>query len=152
MKKKDLQKLKEGIEAVAALKNAKFSYVLFKNKKLIENEIEVLKEIDKPIEDFQKFEYDRVVLCEKYCERKEDGQSLLVDNTYKIKDIENFNKEIVELRNKNLTAIEAEQKRLQDFNQLLEEDLNIEFFKIKSDDLPNDISLEQLSGIENFLE
>jgi len=152
MKKKDLQKLKEGIEAVATLKNAKFSYVLFKNKKLIENEIEVLKEIDKPIEAFQKFEYDRVVLCEKYCERKEDGQPLLIDNTYKIKDVENFNKDIVELRNANLESIEAEQKRLEDFNKLLEEDLNIEFLKIKSDDLPNDISLEQLSGIEDFLE
>jgi hypothetical protein len=152
MLKKDLYTLKNSLDELKNLTGAKFSYTLMKNKILINEELKVLDDINKSSEDYQRFELGRVELCEKYCEKDDNGKAVLYDNFYKIVDKDNFNADVLVLAEQYKDAIQAENERKKSFDALLNSETQIEFLKLNINDIPTNISVGQLEIIKDFIE
>lgn len=152
MIKRNLNELLTNLSELNNLTGAKFSYVILKNKMLIEAEVKLLNEVNKQSNEYQRFEYDRIVLCEKYSEKDENGKSILFNNYYKIVDKENFDIEMKDLTEKYQQDIINENIRKESFEILLNEKTEINFLKVKIDDVPENITFKQLDVIKDFLE
>ena len=88
MKRKDLYMYMDALSNVTELKGVKFAYTLIKNKKKIEEEIKILEEVVKASEDFSIYENQRIRLCEIHCEKDDNGKPIILENKYKILDIQ----------------------------------------------------------------
>ena len=152
MIKRDLNELLNNLSELNNLSGAKFSYVILKNKALIETDIKLLTEVNKQTETYQKFEFDRFALCEKYCEKDENGKAVLVNNYYKIIDRELFEIEMKQLTDMNQQDIIFENNRIKSFENLLNENVDIEFLKLKISDIPENITVKQMDIIKDFIE
>jgi len=148
MKRKDLYVYMESIEKVSSLKGVKFAYTLIKNKKKIEEEIKILEEVVKPSEGFTEYEKQRINLCEINCEKNKEGNPIIENNRYKIINVEKFDSELNELKEKNKEFIKEREKQINEYNNMLNDDIEIDFSKVGFEDLPTDISTEQLESIE----
>ena len=152
MKRKDLFRLKDGLDNVSYLSGVKFAYAIIKNKKMIEQELITLQEIIKPSPEIEEYEKNRIAICEKHCKRDENNQLKIQNNTYDIEDMDTFNKDIEELKKKNKKVLDNRQKQADEYNKLLEEDIEIPFVLIKQDDLPNSLSASQMEQIFEIIE
>lgn len=152
MKNKDLFRLYQGLTDVSYFNGVKFAYSIVKNKKNIESEIKTMEEIIKPSDKFQAYEQKRVEVCEKHCERQENGQPVVENNAYKIIDQITFNSELLELKESNKDVLEFREQQLIEYNELLEEESKIELVKISVDNLPNGITPLQIESIYEIIE
>lgn len=134
------------------LKGVKFNYSVSKNIELLKKEINSFKESTKPSEEFAKYEKERTNLCVKHAEKDGKGKPIIENNEYKITNIEEFEKEIAELKEKNKEAIEARQAQLKEFEEFLTKENTITLFKIKVADIPADITTKQLTSIISLIE
>jgi hypothetical protein len=148
MKRKDLYNSFHALEVVKDLKGVKFAYALLKNKKKIEEEIKIFEEIIKPNAKFEEYEIERIRLCEFHSEKNEDGTPVIISNRYKLVDDNIFNKELELLKLDYNEFIDERMMQLNEYNKMLEEDINIEIIKIKFDDIPSNISAKELEDID----
>jgi hypothetical protein len=131
--------------------NSKFSYVVAKNKKIIQKEIEVIEEVqtemNKLISEFSK---ERNELITKLGEKNENG-------TYEIKaeDKENINlfiEEEANLKEKYKDNLDSYHEKLDQFEEILQEEIEFDLYKIKDIEiLPDFITPEMIEffmGIE----
>jgi len=131
--------------------NSKFSYVVAKNKKIIQKEIEVIEEVqtemNKLISEFSK---ERNELITKLGEKNENG-------AYEIKaeDKENINLFIEEesnLKEKYKDNLDSYHEKLDQFEEILQEEIEFDLYKIKDIEiLPDFITPEMIEffmGIE----
>jgi len=133
MKNRDIYKIRSILDKWSNYKNTNLSYVILKN-------IDIANTL---IDTFNKFIYNKEIynikkkqICDKYA-LKIEKDSYLIKEDYE----EIFNKEMDEL----------------DFNyikssELLDKELKVNFFKIKKDDLPKNISANDLNEIKFMLE
>lgn len=148
MKKRELYNCLQALESVKDLKGIKFAYVSLKNKKKIEEEIKLFEEIVKPNPKFEEYEQNRIKLCEKHSEKNENGKPIILQDKYKITDEIKFNSELDELKKDYNSVINERIKQINDYNEMLEEELNIEFEKINFDSIPENISPKELESID----
>ena len=148
MKRKDLYNYLQVLTSVSDLKGVKFAYAVIKNKKKIENEIKILEEIIIPNPLFEEFEKKRIVLCEVHSEKDTNGNPTIIENKYKISDLELFNTELEKLRLNYKDIIDERYKQINDYNNILDEDTEMEFTKIGYIDLPINISAKELDSID----
>jgi hypothetical protein len=78
-----------------------------------------------------KFEEERKLLLESFSEKDETGKPIIKDNKYNIKDLDSYNKE---------------------FNTLKEEKEEVNLFKISMEEIPENITVSQMSGIFPIIE
>jgi hypothetical protein len=159
MKNLDLYRLKQALEGLGSVENVSFAYAVVKNLKLLEKEIEVLEEVRKPSEEFmQEFQPKVDELVKKHAKKDEDGNpeqgdgpqgpTIQVDPKNKVK----FEKEFAALEKENQALVDQRMEQLTKFNDLLQEEVEIELVKIKKEDLPEDIKVAELYGISDILE
>lgn len=148
MKRKDLYAYMDALSNVTELKGVKFAYTLIKNKKKIEEEIKILEEVVKASEDFSIYENQRIRLCEVHCEKDDNGKPVIEDNKYKIIDIQNFDNELNILKEKHMSSILERERQINEYNSMLEEDIEINLSKIDYIDIPTDITTAQLESIQ----
>ena len=70
-------------------------------------------------------------LQEEYCKKDVDGKPIITNNQYEIDNVIKFNEE---------------------YNNLLNMDIDITLHRIKREDLPDDITVQQLSSILDFVD
>lgn len=148
MKRKDLYAYMDALSNVTELKGVKFAYTLIKNKKKIEEEIKILEEVVKASEDFSIYESERIRLCEFHCEKDDNGKPIISENKYKIIDIQNFDNELNILKEKHMSSILERERQINEYNSMLEEDIEINLSKIDYIDIPTDITTAQLESIQ----
>ncbi|OGW36134.1 MAG: hypothetical protein A2X58_08625 [Nitrospirae bacterium GWC2_56_14] len=153
MKKKDLFMLLQGLNDVADFSGAKFAYAIAKNIKLVEDECNLLRGLTKPNDAFMEYNGKREALAQKYCEKNEDNTPKTNDNEYvmgvgKLK----FKQEHSALLIEYADAIAEYNSKLADFNALLEENADIELFKISSELLPDAITPKHVVAIMAVIE
>lgn len=148
MKRKDLYMYMDALSNVTELKGVKFAYTLIKNKKKIEEEIKILEEVVKASEDFSIYENQRIRLCEIHCEKDDNGKPIILENKYKILDIQSFDNELNSLKEKHMSSILERERQINEYNKMLEEDIEINLSKIDFIDIPTDITTAQLESIE----
>lgn len=147
MLNKELQPLLQAINACGNLSGVKIAYSLNKNKKLITAELETLQEAIKPNEKFLEYDKKRIETCKKYADR-ENGEPKMKDNNFIITDRKEFDKEIEKLNKDNKEILDEREKQGKEFNELLKKESTFAPYMVDYKELPESISVSQLSGID----
>ena len=148
MKRRDLYTHLQSLETVKDLKGVKFAYSIIKNKKKIEEEIKLFEEVIKPSSAYEEYERKRIVLCEIHAEKDTEGRPVVVGDKYKLIDIDIFNAELEKLKGGYQDIIEERISQINEYNKVLDEDIDIDILKINFNDLPSDITPKQLESID----
>jgi len=153
MKNGEIFRLAQGIAKVGHLKGIKFAYGISKNKKIVDSEIESVKESVAQSETFTEFEAKRIELCKEYAEKDEKGEFKVESNEYVLpaEKKEEFEIRLNALREQNKEAIDEREKQLIDYKEFIDQESTIEFYKIKLSSVPEDISAEELEGISELI-
>lgn len=147
MKNSELFSLFDGIEACSGLKGVKFSYALAKNKKILSSEIEVLRDTVKPSKEIVEFEQKRIALAIENSEKDEHGQAKVEGDRYVIVDQKKFNSLMEELKKGYTEALAEESEKQKIYDDLMKEESSVKLFTIEKENVPDDISVGQMSGI-----
>tara|TARA_B110000003_G_scaffold272770_1_gene309278 strand:+ start:1934 stop:2338 length:405 start_codon:yes stop_codon:yes gene_type:complete len=130
-KKSDFVEILQGLFQVKDLKGKKFSLIAAKNIELIQDALTDLEDQGKPSEEFVELSIKMRALME----------SVEPDAKEKIKTLEEESSDLIEARKKQIEDIKEKLK--------VEVELDVDF--VEKDDLPEDISMEQLMGINKLL-
>lgn len=152
MKNKILTRLVQGISNIRPLEGVKFAYALAKNKRLIVSELEIFDDLTKMSEEYAGYEKKRIELCEKYCQKDENGKAIMVKNEYTIKDRKKFDIEQGKLSKNNKKPIEDRKKQIKEFNEFLEKESSFTPFEIKMEDIPVNINSGEFDNIFELIE
>lgn len=154
MKNGEIFRLAKGIEKVGHLKGVKFAYGIARNKKIVDAEIENIKESVAQSEAFTAFEKSRIELCQEYAEKDEKGEFKVENNEYVLPadKKEEFEIRLNALREQNKEGIEEREKQLNDYKDFIDQESAVEFHKIKLSSVPEDITAEELEGIKELIE
>ncbi len=153
--KRDLLRFNEGLISCGNLKGVDFAYNVAKNKRAIADEVESIKDSVKPTEEFTKYDEKRGELAKELSDKDEHGnpkthldgagtqQYSLTDNKPK------FDKKLEALKKEYKEAVEARDKQLEEFEELLKKETSAfgSLKKIDFDDLPKEITSAQLDSI-----
>lgn len=126
--------------------SVKFHYLMLKNKKLLEPEIESLQKTNEPPQGKTEFEEKRVKLCKEYAEKDEAGKPKLEDDQFGNKNFvvpdeakPEFEEKLAVLKEEYKSAFDEFEKQQKDFLDLLEEEVEIELARIPLSIMPEDI-------------
>ena len=148
MKRRILYNHLQSLDLVKDMKGVKFAYAVIKNKKKIEEEIKIFEEVIKPNVLFEEYERKRIALCEVHSEKDVDGRPVIVGDKYKLIDVDLFNSELELLKTNYKDVIDERINQINEYNQILDEDISLEVTKINFNDLPTDITPKQLESID----
>jgi len=158
MKNKELFELREALNDVDYIKGKTFAFAVFKNKQMLDSEIEAINSIKKdPGEDYIKYEQERTDLCILHSEKDDNGKPLFDygpngQQSFKIKDMKMFEEEYAKLAEANKDMLNAINENKKEFEEFLEKESDIQLKKISIDDLPEDISASFLEKIAAMIE
>jgi len=158
MKNKEVFGLREALNEVDYIRGKSFAYAVFKNKDLLDKEIEIINKLKKqPHPEYINFDNERTLLCQLHCEKDENQEPVYQYNpdgtqSFKIANIEGFNTEYVELSAKYQDVIDDMQKTKLDFDDFLNKDSEVILNKVNIDDLPEDVSASFLEKIKFMID
>jgi len=157
VKRKELVELWGLIKQHRKIKNSvKFSYWLAKNRKRIQPEIESLEEVIESSRRYKEYDMERVRIAKFYADKDENGKPIIQNSSYVvIEKLNEFNSELDILKEKYKDEVEKRDKQIEEYNNLLEEEIEFEGFKIKLEDLPDGIEpifIEVLMDIDLLIE
>lgn len=139
-----LEQLSKGVHPV------KFSYFIAKNKKVLKDEIEILKEFATPPEKYQEYDARRAELAKSLADTDHTGRPVVQNNTYIItQHKERFEKKLATLKDEYEETIKEFDEKFGQYKDLLEEVMEFNGHAIKVDDLPEKI---EPSVIELFMD
>lgn len=139
------------LSALKDLSGAKLAYAIAKNKKTILNELEALNEASKPSEEYTKYDRLRVELAKKYAKKDKDGKPLTEGNVYVMEDYQAFDKEHKELEKEHKKAIDERNKQKEELEEVLDQEKKLTLWPLKKEDLPEEITVEQLEALIDFI-
>ena len=125
---RELAELMQGLFSVQQLQGIKFSLSVAKNIQRIKGELDGLDKASQPSPEFMELS-QKVQMCE----QKKDMEG--------IKKLEDDNSELVETRKKQLNEVDS---LLNEDSKILLDDL----YTISEEDLPSDITAQQINGIQ----
>jgi len=157
VKRKELVELWGLIEQHRKIKNSvKFSYWLAKNRKRIQPEIESLEEAIESSRRYKEYDMERARIAKFYADKDKNGKPIIQNSSYVvIEKLNEFNSELNILKEKYKDEVEKRDKQIEEYNNLLEEEIEFEGFKIKLEDLPDGIEpvfIEVLMDIDLLIE
>jgi len=148
MKNFELYGLSEAINVVAKLPaSKKFGYALNKNRNTIRT---YLKGLDnrKQHPDFPKFDKKRLELCEKHCDRDENGNPIFENNKYTgLMDNDDFNSELDALKVEFTDVITYGEEIDRAFNKSMQEESTCNLHQVNKEDVPDGLSSDMLNVI-----
>lgn len=156
MKNRDILKLWHGLSKLHDKKNTKLSFSILRNKKLIKDIVESLKTVQlQPVEGQTEFEKDRLALCEKHAAKDEAGNAVKITENgqlaYKIEHTHEFSRELLDLFNIHKIYRSNLEKKQEEFEKILDEEVSVNLIKININDLPDDLTELEISSIEEIL-
>jgi len=145
MKKIELVQLFKVFESVKTFGEIKFKYAILKNLKIINDEIEVLKNIEVSIEEVMQPVYEqRNEIIKKLGNANEDGNISIDVNDVEV--ISEFNKEMQIILDENKDTVQKYNEEMVKYNEILNEEIEVlpVFHKIDIDICPNDLDVNVL--------
>ncbi len=152
MKKKDLLPLQAALIKLSTIRHTKFAYCIVKNLKKVQQETDIIRSLNKVSAEYTEYEKKRIALCELYAEKNDKGVAIIEGSQYKIKSKKRFNTKLKALQEEYKETIKEKEKRDSEMNELLMEEIDIEFHKIKVDSLPDELSGTDLMAIEDLID
>lgn len=145
MKKIEVLNLPKGFEELKDVSAVNFAYALMKNRRIIEAEKEDLTKAITNEPNYLAFISKMRSLVTEYCD-VEEGE-LIVPTEVKLKDgkdRKSFILSVLELKEEYSQEITDRRKIVREYNDFLREDAKIEFYKIRSVHLPEEVPFGKL--------
>ena len=142
MRNKDLLILNQSAGELGNLKGLKMTYAVVKNLKKIGRELEVIRE-SQPKE-YKEYEAERIKLAESLSKKDESGKSIITNGHYSFDNIEEFKLELEKL-NERYSGI------IKEYSDFMESESSVIFHMVDFEDIPNDITLQQMAMIEDWI-
>lgn len=144
LKKEEIVNLWNIIEILNKIKsNVKFTYGIVKNKKIIQSEVEAIKETLKSSERFEEYERNRIKLCSQMSEKNEDNKPIIINNEFKIQNIKLFKIMLNKLVEEYQEDIDLESEKNKQIKNFLQEEVEVELYKINLEYFP-EVTTEQM--------
>jgi len=146
VKRSDLFLMQSAINVLAQIKGScRFAYAVAKNKKFLDDEITILRKGVEPEQALIDYEKKRIELCEKHADKDDKGKPVIVNNVYQgLGENEEFQAEMEKLADKSKDLLESRKAQLESFNEMIKDEIEFEFWKIKLSDFPDGIAAESL--------
>jgi len=158
MVNQDLYEVLGVLQVLKKCAGNKLSYFAMKNIKMIGKKLNDLEKAVEASPEFQEYQATRIALCEAYSEKDESGNFVTItegeDSSYKIReDIkEEFDSKFKLLQEEYKEAIKEQQQKIKVFNEeLLMQDAELDFHKIKFEDLGEGITGEIVEVIQELI-
>jgi hypothetical protein len=164
IKRKEVATLLDGINSINSSKlKVKTVFDLVVNKKRLTTEAENIKETHKEIfEDsefanqIKEFDKKRIAICEEFSEKDDRGNAKKIklppvngrpQEEYDIlpEKKNEFEKQVSELKKQYQSAFDQEKVKIEEIQNFLEEEVELELKKIKLEDLPDPMTINQMS-------
>lgn len=149
--KNEMISLYRGLHAVGNLSGPRFVYVVARNRDYLQKEVDAIQKSLEPYENFQEFEEKRVELAKKHAKEDEEGNPVVIgkgnQSKFDIEDQEAFDKELEKLKEEYQEAIDEREKQQEEFNDSMEDEIELLLLELKQEDLPEEITANQLSAL-----
>lgn len=145
MKKVDVLNLEQIIENFKDVKNLHFAYALMKNKKIIEQDRDLLIKAIIPIDSYKEFTDKVKSLLKEYCLPSED-EIIIVEKLVprEDKDFEEFKTKLSNLHLEYKAQILGKRDQLREYNKFLDGPADLQLYKIFIKHLPEQLSFGDL--------
>lgn len=142
-------------EALVSLKGtpapAAFSYAASKTHRLLDDELRAINEAMSAASasspEFDKFNAERIELCEKFAERDENGDLVNRGGSFVISDRVGFDAEFESLKEKHSEAISMFESNQREFSELMESEVEVDVHVVESEKLPDSITSGQVDSL-----
>lgn len=136
--------------------SVRFHYLLLKNKKLLQPEIEAIQEaqqIDPPA-GHNEFNDKRIELCKEYCVKDENGEAVIKQGNYAIipERKEEFEGKMADLKEEYKGLIEELDKRQEDFVNLLKEHVEVNLTTIPLSVMPEELVGNEVEALFDLID
>ena len=137
-KKSDILKVYAALEQLSKAQHPiKFSYFIAKNKRVLKDEVELLREFAMPTEKYQEYDVRRAELARSLADQDQTGRAMVQNNTYVITEHkERFNKKLEKLKEEYEDAIKDFDEKIGQYKELLDGEIEFNGHAIKLNDLP----------------
>jgi hypothetical protein len=152
VRRSELFKIREVLEAMPKGDRFKFSYAVAKNLRKVKTEIEDMEKAREPEQEIIEYERKRIALCQQYAKQL-NGAPMVVSNSFVIDEEKqaDFNHEMKELQDRYKDAIERGSRKMLDYQVNLRESVDVEFHRVKLEDVPSDILPKDLEVILDWV-
>jgi len=117
-----------------------FAYDLAKNRNKVKGEVDILTELTKPPAKLEEYDKERQELCHKFADKDEQDNPIIFNNTFAIKENkEVFDAAIEKLKEKYKDTLDKANKSKDEITEILEQETDITFHKIKLSKVPEEI-------------
>jgi len=149
IKKRDLLRLYNAISLLEGRPfSVKFSYFIAKNKVAMRDEISALDVAKKVTDGFKSFDNERAKLAQKFADKNEDGSAKIQHNSFVITtNADLFQEELSILREEHADIITDREKQIEEFENLLDEDVDFKGLKLDFKDIPESIEPSMLEPL-----
>lgn len=119
----------------------KFSYFMAMNKKKIKDDVKALNDVQKISDEFKFYDKKRADLAAEMADRKEGTDKPIIENNQYIitKNKKVFDTAIESLKTEHSEVIKDRENQIKILNDILNETINFNGYKIKLDDVPESI-------------
>lgn len=152
MKNRELILLYRSLDRLGRLSGVRFAYAVSRNISLLEPTVKSLEKVLEASPEYLKFDEARVELAKKHSTKDEKGNPKTENNGFIISDIKAFEKEFEKLRKDNKELIEKRDKQVKEYNELLDLEGVFTPHKLKLADVPVEITVAELHGIQPIIE
>lgn len=163
MKRIELFEMAQNLDKVRQ-KGSKFCYAITKNKYKLQKEIRDMEKVIEPSTEYKEFANEMEKLKKELAKKDDMGNPLIIQRMgpngqpasfYDIDGVDDpkseFNIRKDEIKNNYLEAIEEHENKIKDYREnLLQEEVDFPFHKIRLSDVPVDISQEEMDVIFPF--
>lgn len=131
----------ESLEEFSNYADVRLSYIIAKNISIIRPEIDAIKKAGEPSKEFVEFDQQRLEVCKSFATKDSHGEPIIKNGLFIITDTEKFEKNIKSLQEKYVLIIEKRNLQLEKLNVLLNDTIDIEFYKVKPEEFISDGAL-----------
>lgn len=148
LKKLELIRLWNAIEACKEHKNTKFIYSTLRTKKLIADEVEMLTALSAPSKKYNEFQTQRIEACKKFCEQ-EDGAPVIKNGEYFFTDAGRklFEAELTKLKKRFKDWIEERDEQMRTYDITIKEEVDVDVHQVDLCHVPENLDASVLSGL-----
>lgn len=145
--KKQVLELWHVMSQLKKIGDTKFAYCLVRNNNLIEPEIKALQEIEKPSEEYLKYDAAVIETARKYAKKDENNEIIIKNDHFEIasEQVKEFNEELAKLAEEHKAVVEERNKKLKELEDILKEEVDYNFYQVSFENLPKELNAEQMS-------
>ena len=146
MIKNDLFNLMKVFDEIKEMpSNPKFAYAVAKNRKMVDDEVQLVRDAIKPNDDMSAYDTKRIELCREYAQLDDDSNPVIHNSNFVIdpERLQEFNEKIEALREEHRETLDAHKERLIEADKLLKEECDVDFHRVSIDVFPDGLTQEQ---------